>query len=450
MSIAQFLRILWAYRLIVVVTTAIALAIGATTIAVVKPRYEAQSRVMLDVIKPDPVTGQVISTNFLKAYTKTQIELVKDQQVARKVVADLKWGTDPKIQAWFKAQDAGTDRDFNRWAAQQVMGGADAKLIEGSNILEISFASGSPDRAKTVADALRKAYLDLTLDSRRDTARRNAEWYEAQAAKAREQLMQAESVKSAYERESGIVLQDNQTDIDTARLAALAQQGPTPIFNAAQSAISPTMTQMAAIDSQISVAEKTLGPNHPQLLDLRRQRRFLETQLAMEQRANSAQSGAAAAAAAAASSMLETQKAKVMSQRDKVEKLRLMQGEIDLRRQQHNNAVTRAAQLRQEAEVAVTGVTPLGAAITPRTPIFPNKGLILGSSIAAGLGIGLAAALLLEFMGRRVRSADDVVGALGTQVLAVVRSPKVGQAPWWTLNRWLPKQVAWRAKAAGA
>ena len=423
MSIVQFLRILWAYRLIVLITTVVALMIGGTIIAVVKPRYEAQSRVMLDVIKPDPVTGQVISTQFLKAYTKTQIELVKDQQVARRVVADLKWATNPRIRAWYSARKEGAPADFGRWAERQVMTGADAGLIEGSNILEITYVSGSPERAKAVADGLRKAYLDLILESRRDTARRNAEWYEAQAAKAREQLMTAESGKAAYERETGIVLQDNQTDIDTARLAALAQQGPAPIFNSAPPAVSPTSTQLAQLDVQMGALEKQLGPNHPTLVDMRRQRAFLQSQVAAELRANSAQGGAAMAAARASAGMLEAQKVKVMAQRDKVERLRLMQSEIDLRRQQHNNAVARAAQLRQEAEVAVTGVTPLGAAITPQAPVFPNKGLILATSIAGGLGAGLIAALLLEFMGRRVRSADDVLGALQAPVLAVVIRP---------------------------
>ena len=450
MSIVQFLRILWAYRFIVLITTAVALMIGTSIIAVVKPRYQAQSRVMLDVIKPDPVTGQVISTQFLKAYTKTQIELVKDQQVARRVVNDLKWATNPRIRAWYTQRNEGAPSDFNRWAERQVMTGANAGLIEGSNILEITYVSGSPERAKTVADGLRKAYLDLILESRRDTARRNAEWYEAQAVKAREQLMTAEGSKAAYERATGIVLQDNQTDIDTARLAALAQQGPAPVFNTAPPAVSPTSSQLAQLEVQLGSLEKQLGPNHPQLVDLRRQRQFLQSQVAAELRASSAQGGAAMAAARASAGMLEAQKAKVMAQRDKVERLRLMQGEIDLRRQQHNNAVQRAAQLRQEAEVAVTGVTPLGAAITPQAPVFPNKGLILATSLAAGLGAGLLAALLLEFMGRRVRSADDVFGALQAPVLAVVRSPKQRSRPWEVLNRLLPTRTPWRARTVRA
>lgn len=450
MNILQFLRILWAYRMIVLATTAVAFAGGLLATLLIKPTYEAQSRIMLDVIKPDPVTGQVIATNFLKAYTKTQIELIKDQQVARKVVSDLKWASNPEVQRLYNDRDGGSGQDFVRWAEQTIMDGAEAELIEGSNILEIKYTSPSAVRAREVAEGLRKAYVDLTLESRRETAGRNAEWYETQAEKSRELLMKAEGAKSAYERESGIILQDNQTDIDTARLAAMAQQGPAPIFNAAPPTATPATMQIAQVDAQISQLSKVLGPNHPQLLDLRRQREVLTNQEAMELRAASAQNSAAAAAARVNAGLLEQQKAKVMAQREQVERLRIMQSEVDLRRQQYNNAVGRAAQLRQEEQVAVSGVTTLGAVVMPQAPVSPNKPLILGASFAGGMGFGLGISLLMELIGRRVRGAEDVLKALDAPVLAVVRSPKAKRKWSASLAGFLPTRSGRRVKMAGA
>ena len=452
MSILQFLRILWAYKLLIVLSTMIAVANGATALLVIKPRYEAQSRVLLDVIKPDPVTGQVMATNFLKAYTTTQVELIKDPEVARRVVADLKWASSPEMQKLYASRDSNNGADFNGWAIQQVVDGTEAGVLQGSNILAIKYSSGSPDRAKSVAEGLRQAYLDLNLQSRRDAATRNAEWYEQQAEKARGQLMQAEANKAAYERESGIVLQDNLTDIDTARLAALAGQGPAPIYNAAPSGVTPTTLQLAGLDSQLSLLEKTLGPNHPQLIDLRRQRELLLAQIAREQNTQGQQSSVAAASARASEGMLEAQKAKVMAQREEVERLRLMQGEIDLRRLQYNNAVGRAAQLRQEAEVAETGagVTPMGVVLRPVAPVFPNKLLFIAAAVVGGLGVGLLSALVLEFLGRRVRSPEDLASATQALVLAVVRNPKLHKRPWWSPDRLLPRRVGWRTGAVGA
>ena len=449
MSILQFLRILWAYRVLIAVTTVVCTVAMLITVQLVKPRYEAQARVMLDVIKPDPVTGQVMATAFLRAYTKTQIELVRDLQVAGRVVDDLKWEKDATFQRAYRERPGGqADLDFNRWAAEQVSKGANAKLIEGSNILEISFASSSPDRAKQVADSLRKAYVDMTLQSRREAARRNSEWYEGQAQKAKQVLLKAEGDKAEFERANGILLQDDKIDVDSARLAALATSGGAPMI-APSAAAPPSAGQLAAAEAELVQQSKVLGPNHPVLLALRQRVQVLGQQVAQERGAATSAASAAMSAAAATSGMLEAQKAKVLGQRDKVERLRLMQDEIDLRRDQYNKGVARAAQLRQEAEIAEAGVIPLANAITPQEPEFPKKGLMMAAAVLGGLGGGVLVALVLEIFGRRVRSPDDLGTAVDAPVLAVIRGKAKARRSIWRLPL-LRRARGGRAQVAGA
>lgn len=423
MNIFHFLRIIWAYRLLILASAVICFVTGTAVVELVKPRYEAQSRVMLDVIKPDPITGEVISSAFMRAYTKTQTEMIKDQQVARMAAQDLKWDKDPAIQKAYRNRSTGRDLDFMAWATQRVQDGADANVIMGSNILEITYASSSPEEAKRVSDALLKAYMDMTLQSRRETARRNAEWYEAQAEKAKAMLFTAEGSKAAFERANGIVLQDDKIDLDSARLSALAAQGSGPMIAPPSAGTSPAATQLATFDAELAELSKSLGPNHPQLLQLKLRRSLLAQQVANERNNAATNGGAALNAARASSGLLEQQKAKVMGQREKVEQLRLMQDEIDLRRDQYNKSVARAAQLRQESQVADAGVVPLANAVTPQDPVFPKKLLIMGVSVPAGIGLGIFIAILLELLGRRVRSVEDLSAAASAPVLAVIRNP---------------------------
>ena len=65
-------------------------------------RYEAQSRVLIDVTKPDALMGQV-SQNTMGAYIATQLKLIKDVQTAGLVVDSLGWAVDPANQAAFEA-----------------------------------------------------------------------------------------------------------------------------------------------------------------------------------------------------------------------------------------------------------------------------------------------------------------------------------------------------------
>lgn len=424
MNLVQFVRIIWARWPIIASSVLSVFLLALVVVFVAPPKYKAESRVMLDIIKPDPVTGQVLPTPFLRAFTQTQTQLIKDFGVATRAVEELKWADDPKMIAAYRNRKASDDRDFLKWAAQQVIDHTEAQLIEGSNIIEITYTSDNAQTAKRVTDAIRHAYIDLSLENRREQARRNADWYGQQADKAKEALLTAEAAKASFERANGIILQDDRTDVDSARLAALAMtSGNTPMISGGGGSMSPAAMQLAQLDAAIADASQSLGPNHPTLIDMKHRREVLAKQVAQDRDESAAASSAALSAARATAGLLEAQKSRVMAQREKVERLRLLQNDIDLARDQYNKASSRTAELRQEAQVAETGVTPLGAAITPQKPIFPNKPLILLGSIGLGLGVGFALALLLEMIGRRIRGYEDLEAALDAPVLAIVEIP---------------------------
>jgi len=431
-SILQFARILWARRMIILLVPLVLAVVATVAVFLLSPKYEAKSRVMLDVIKPDPVTGQVMNSPFLRAYIQTQTELIKDDEMAARVIETLNLTNDPELQKEFAESKAGDEVPFKEWASRKVAENVEAGLIEGSNIIQIGYKAGTPEQARDVADALAKVYIDANLQDRREAARKNADWYDIQAQKARAQLLAAESAKSAFERETGLVLQDDKVDIDSARLAALASASAAPIITSqGANATSPAALELAQLDSAISQASRTLGPNHPDLIAMKRKHELLTAQVEQERRAMNAAAAATISASQVTSGMLEAQKAKVMGQRDKVERLRLMQDEIDIRREQLNKASGRAAELRQEAEVAATAVSLLSNATKPDAPVFPNKPLFIGGALAGGLAMGLGLALLLEIMQRRVRSADDLRAALGVPVLTIISDtrPKKSRRP---------------------
>ena len=82
MSLAQFFRILLARRLIILATLLFAMLIATALCFLLPAKYPATARVLMDVIKPDPVSGQVIASSFVRGYTKTQTELITDYRVA--------------------------------------------------------------------------------------------------------------------------------------------------------------------------------------------------------------------------------------------------------------------------------------------------------------------------------------------------------------------------------
>jgi uncharacterized protein involved in exopolysaccharide biosynthesis len=424
MSIVQVARILWAHRVLTILTTAGTLVGALIAVLIVPPSYQGTTRVMLNTLKPDPVTGEVIPTNSAKTFITTQRELVRDVSVAGSAAEALGWLSDPQALEAYDATNNG-DVDLRRAMAQRIIDRTDVNVVSGTNILEIVFRARSPDDARRMANALRDAYIETTLSSRRREATRNADWYAQQAAKEREMLETADAAKTAYERESGIVMQDPTVDGETARLRALASQGvgavvAPPITMGA----SPSALQLAQVDAQIAQAGKTLGPNHPSMIQMKAQREALaklaaEDQAAMRA-AGAAGTRAAAESASAVSRAVSAQTSRVIANRDKIERLMQLQGQVNLHRSQMEKALARASELRQEAAVADSGIAVLSEAVTPQNPSFPNNPLIFGGALGLGGAIGLFLSLLLELLRRRVRGVEDVAGVAEVPLLAVV------------------------------
>lgn len=422
MSLVQFLRMLYARRMIVLATLLSCVITATLTAFILPPRYEAQARLMLDVLKPDPVTGQVMSNNFMRAYTVTQIEMIKGTAVAGRVVDQLGWAEDPNMLARYEKENTDPGADARLWLARQVSDNIKADVMEGSNILQITYDGPSAEAAKQMTDLIRAAYKEEALEAKRKSAGEDAEWFRIQSAKAKKALEIAEAERTAFAKANNIVLQPGNVDLESAKLATLSQQSAaavaTPTITGG-AGINPAQTQLETINQQLAQAAATLGPNHPTYQALERQKKLYES--------FAAKAGGPAAVgggAAAIESAYERQRARVVGDRDKVDQLQRMENDVALKRDQYLKAAQRFADLRLEADTTNAQITDMGPTTSSTTPSFPKRPLIIGSAMASGLGLGILLALLVELLNRRVRSEDDLNGAAGAPVFATVGGHK--------------------------
>jgi uncharacterized protein involved in exopolysaccharide biosynthesis len=295
--------------------------------------------------------------------------------------------------------------------------------------------------ARVGADTLRRDYLRASVEVRRAEAAKNAQFYNQQADSARKLAEDAEAAKASFERANGIVMDGQQTDMESERLAALATAAAAPQVPAiADGGGASASMQLAQIDAKIAEMSTRIGPNHPEMQALRAQRAAVAKLSAQEASAHVTSSMAALNRA------LEQQKERVIAQRDKVERLRQLQGEVDLRREQYRTAAARAAQFSMESNADENGAAPLGIVITPNAPVFPNKKLMVGGALALGAALGLAVALLLELLNRRVRGVEDLYISSEITCIGVVEPPRgpearkrgFGRAGW----RWASRSEA--------
>ena len=425
MNIGQFLVIFWARRVLIVAATASCLIGALIVTAILPPQWKATQRIMLDYVKPDPVTGQVIAGPSTRALIATQVELITDYSVAGKVAEQVGWLTDPQLAAQYNARPKDDKRDFRHWTADIVIKSTKVKLLEDSNILEIAYTAPTPDSAIAVTNALSRAYMEASLEFRRQDAERNAVWYTEQSVKAKQTLDNAIAVEAAYERENGLVMQDK-TDVESAHLQALSMQGaPVAAAGGVNTDSSPASMQLADVEAQLASAQKTLGPNNPEVIALESKKTSLQALVERDRAANrAAVARAEEGGARALEQAVEAQKAKVIAKSEKIGRLDQLHQDVERARDQYNLMQSKIAQYRAESVSGDVGITLLGNATTPKAPAFPNFLLIVPGSIILGLGVGVFVSLLMELLRRRVRSQEDLGADEDLPLVGVVPAPE--------------------------
>ncbi|WP_268920632.1 GumC family protein [Sandarakinorhabdus rubra] len=434
MSLIQLLRILYARRLILLGCLVASLAVAGAVGLILPARYQATARIIMDVFKKDPVTGDAMSRANVSFFLRTQVELIKDFRVIGEAVDELGMTNNPQLLATWQAETGGAG-DFRRWISDRISRGVTVNMVAGSNIMAINYEAPNPEIARRTVNALRTAYIENSLRMRTDSAGRNAEWYREQAERSLKALQIAEDAKNRFERDNGIVMTGD-TDAESAKLASLqaaltASRSSQTVqqFEAMRQATNSAVVeqlkvQLASLNDSIEQASERLGTQHPTYIAMLARRAQMERQLAREQavsrQAGAQQLGASRSGIAALEAEYEAQRAKVFGMKDKLDQHSRLRSEVELRRQEYEMATRRTSQLQMESNISDTGMVVLGDATVSPQPSFPNWPSIFGLGAGVGLALGLTMAMLIELLNRRVRGAEDLSLAARVPVFAVI------------------------------
>jgi uncharacterized protein involved in exopolysaccharide biosynthesis len=289
--------------------------------------------------------------------------------------------------------------------------------------------------------------MAASLELARKEAQQNVDWYTQQMDKAKVALDAAVGAEASYERANNIVMQDKGIDVESAHLQSLAQQAASPYLpNPPDQQSATSSFQLAAVEAQLVSATKTLGPNNPEVLELKAKQASLSALVARD-RANSeaALRRSMEGGAKALENAVNAQQSKVLSHSEVIGRLNQLHQDVELRTAEYKELAQKVSHFRQLASSGDAGITSLGTALTPKEPTFPNYILIIPGALVLGLGVGVLVSLLMELLGRRVRTADDLNLEDDLPLICVIsglektRGPIVsrliGWRNWWPLNR---------------
>ena len=439
MNLYQFFSVLRARRMMVLVIFLSTIALALAYVMLRPKNYTATAPVLVDMRANDPLAQPTYQSIVPQSYMATQMDIVRSNRVAERVVEMLGLEKDPKsTEDWRKAGGQGT---LKSWLASDLQTGLEVKPARESNIINIAYTSRSAAEAAKVANAFSDAYLDIALDIKTDPAKKYSTWFDDQLKFARQRLEQSQNALTAYQQRTGVISADG-VDMETQRLNELSSQLTlvqgqlTDVSNKrAQSAgsiseamnsplINTLKSNIAAQEAKIQEASANLGSRHPQMIRMQDELNAMKSRLGSETSSignavdTAYQVGRARERELTAA--VNAQRARVMQFNRHRDELNVLRRDLDASQKAYEQVSERASQSKLQALTNQTNIQRLATAVEPLEAKGPTTKVALALAAAAGLLLALAGALLMELLNRRVRSVDDLSLATNLPILASV------------------------------
>jgi polysaccharide biosynthesis transport protein len=430
MSLYQLFSILRARRFLAGVILLVTVGLAVAWVLFRPGSYMARAPVLVDIMRSDPVNTTPQWGAPPTGFLATQIDIVKSDRVADRVMQILPADQPPLKELREKAQKKPNSERGIAYALQQRL---DVKPARESNVINITWTGRTPAEAALVANAFAQAYLETNLDLKTDPARKYTVWFDEQIKDTRDRLDKAQKRLGDFQQKSGIVSSDERADYETTRLNDLSQQlialqNRSRTGAATATDASPLVNNLrqeaARLEARIAQSSATMGARHPEMQRMQAELGALRNRMA-EEASRVGQTAASAAETAKArerelQGMLAEQKQRVLSLSKQRSELALLKSDVDSAQKAFETVNASAAQARLQSMSNQTNVMRLASAVEPLEPTGPNSFQALLIALVAGTMLAMAGALLAEVTNRRVRTAQDLSLVTQLPILASV------------------------------
>jgi chain length determinant protein EpsF len=442
MSIKQLLRIVWARKWLVL-GLLVLVSVGGTAYTLNLPKqYTAESAMVVEM-RLDPVLGALAPSLAAPGYLATQIDILKSERTAARVVKILGVERSPSAVAQWRDQ-TNAKIPLERYFANLLQRGLSVEPSRGSNVINVSFSAQDPIFAQAAANAFVQAYMDISVELRVAPARQSAAFLDDQTKMLRANLEAAQAKLSKFQQERGIVVSDERFDQENARYQALVAQltgaqaerveaqtraansggetSPDVLFNGA---VQGLKSQLAAAETRMTELSAIVGKNHPSRIQLEAQIGEIKRQIAIESRrvsgGTSTISRGSSQKVGELQAMMDEQKKKLQTLRADRDLEAVIKRDVDTAQRAYEAISSRVGQFSMDSQNNQANTRLLSPAVEPLEPSKPKVGAGIAGSVVGGLVLGILAALGWEMLDRRVRDPEDLMVVAGVPVIGVMR-----------------------------
>jgi succinoglycan biosynthesis transport protein ExoP len=463
-NLAEYLGMVRRHWKLAAATCVTGLTIASIHYSITPKQYAASSTILIERRTLSPVGGAQnpwFENYWNLEFYPTQYELLQSRGLAERVVRSLDLMVDPEInpgaaarQDGAEAPSAEADEAMLGVLADQIRGGLAVEPVRNTQLVRLTYRSKDPEFAAKAANAFAEAFIDMGVEDRYATAGKASSFINSQIETLKAEIQDKEAQLQSFSRRTDIVPTEPGSSVVLQRLEALNGDyvdakkeriekestyhelritPPEMIADSlAAGVVGGLRTQQLELEREYETKLKTYKPDWPDMVTLKAKiekgRQHLDGVI-NEMVAKARGTAFAAFQTAlrqeqALQAEIERVKSEAIDQNSAAVEFTNLKVEIETRR----DLLDELLRKQSETEVAVrlqdtreSNVRIIDQALIPGGPSSPSLRKDLTYGLLLGLLVGIGCALLIEFLDRTIKSAEEIERRLGLPTLATIQ-----------------------------
>jgi succinoglycan biosynthesis transport protein ExoP len=464
-NLAEYLAMVRRHWKLVAAASLVCIVAGAIHYAITPKAFLATATVQIErrTLAPTLTTqAPWLESYFDAEYYPTQYRLLESRGLAERVVKRLDLVADPS----FNAPHGGAGRDAAHAAtsdddqavlgtlAERLRSGLSVEPVRNTQLVDISYRASSPAFAARAANGFADSFIDMGIEYRFTSAGKTSTFLGTQIDALKKEIDDKESKLQAFSRRTDIVTMDPSSNVTLQRLQSLnssymdaknaridkeaAYKGllsspPESVADSLQPGVIGSMrSEELKLERDYDTKLKTYKPDWPAMVQLKGEIEKSKQHIASAELevVDTARKTAYATYQTALRQEQELEgeitkmKSQAMDQNSQAVEYNNLVVEIKTRRELLDELLRKHQENEVQARLQDTrdsNVHIVDRALVPGGPFYPSLRKDVSYGMLFGLLLGVGTALLIEFLDRTVKTAEELERRLGLPTLAVIQ-----------------------------
>lgn len=451
------------------ILTVLSIVFALTLFATLKEKsvFEAHTLIEIQRENPDiPTLQELFQVEGISdTYLETQNRILKSEDLARRVISDLRLADLPEFAPQREQPRAVQEVPPGQVFAVPGSGAGHSEVpddvlkkfedrlsvepVKRSRLIEVTFDSNDPQLAARVVNALAATYMAQNLESRWDASQRAADWLSQQLDELKAKLEKSEDELQQYASRNGLLFLETDKgtteNIVVQRLRELQQQltqaqsnriEKESLFRLIQKGdyssipgvfddklMQDLSERLAELERDRSRLIATFTPDYPKVKEVQSQIDESEAVLATERERAARRIENDYHAAVDREEMLRAafreQQKEANEIAERSVQYNILKREADTNKQLYVGLLEKLKETGISTSLKATNIRIVDPAYPPKKPVRPRFLLNLSVALLVGLCVGVGTAFLQEHLDDTLKTTEDVerflqLPALGT------------------------------------